>query len=90
MSNIKRGMRYHNAEDDVIKFSYDGSDSIISAIIVNESFTGIGCVYVGEPLKPGQNIFWNESEKIKTKCEIIRCEELKEEVFFIAFEIIKN
>lgn len=92
MAKIKRGLRYHNAEDDVIKFSYIEGDSeiIANALIVNESHSGIACVYVGNPLNQGSSITWLESKEIKTACEVIRCEELKDNVFFLAFEYEKK
>ena len=88
MSKVKRKMRYHNSEDDVIKISFDKGKTKKNAIIINESHTGVACVYVGDLIAVGDSVTWVESDNILTDCKTVRCEEMKEKVVFLAFEIL--
>ena len=90
-ANKRRHVRYRNEESTVIhlQFSADnGREVQVTALIVNESHSGMACVYVGsESVSRGQIIQWNETANIRTPLKTIRCKQLDEDVYLLALEI---
>lgn len=61
------------------------------ALIVNESLSGFACVYVGEgPVVKSTLLYWQETSKILTLCEVIRCNKIEENVYLMAVSIVKK
>lgn len=64
------------------------TESAVTALVVDESHTGLACVYVGEAVDADTEIFWQETKHIKTPCKVMRCENLYRGVFLLALQFV--
>lgn len=60
----------------------------VTGLLVNESYTGLSCVYVGQALEAKSKIIWQETEDISTPCKVIRCQKLDTDIFLLALRIV--
>lgn len=89
-SKERRGhLRYRDPESGTLRLSIPGggSDRRLEALMVNESRTGLACVYVGSTIEPGSELLWHETEEIRTACTVMRCERLRDGVYLLALSI---
>lgn len=91
-ANRRSHLRYRDPDSKVLNLftidEADGSKRPFIGLIVNESFTGMACVYVGEKeLNKAEELFWEETDQIHTKLQVIRCYELTEDVYYLALKI---
>ena len=91
-ANKRRHVRYRNEESTVIHLELgvkNGRQMQVTALIVNESHSGMACVYVGsEGVEKGQIIQWKETANISTPMRTIRCQQLGDDVYLLALELI--
>lgn len=89
--NRRQHIRFRDPENLVLNLIRDkksGKDGIFKAMIVNESYKGIACVFVGpQGFKKGDHIYWVETSNIQTRCTVVRCKELEESVYSLALRI---
>lgn len=86
--NRRAHLRYRDPESKVLNFTDEHGQNPFVALVINESFRGIACVYVGDgDFERGDTILWVESGNIHTPCSVIRCTELEEDVFSLALRI---
>lgn len=86
----RRGhLRYKDPESGTLRLSIQGgeSDRPFTALMLNESSTGLACVYVGSTIEPGSALLWQETEEIRTPCTVVRCERLYDGVNLLALSI---
>jgi len=60
----------------------------ITGLVVNESYKGLSCVYVGPAIEVNSEIVWQENVKISTPCKVTRCRKLDTHVFLLALQIV--
>jgi hypothetical protein len=63
------------------------TETPLAGLMVNESYTGFACVYVGRAIEVNSEILWEEAEDIRTPCKVMRCQNLCTDVFLMALEI---
>lgn len=88
--NRRKNIRFRDPDNTVVHLVVETEDSSqpLLGLIINESFKGLACVYVGvHGLKKGSIITWKEAENIETPCEVVRCKEIEESVFMLALKI---
>ena len=91
MSNPDRRahLRYRDPTNLTLRLSItDGeTETPLPGLMVNESYTGLACVYVGPAIEVNSEILWEETEGIRTPCKVMRCQNLCTDVFLMALEI---
>ena len=88
--NRRKYIRFRDPENTTVNLYYkDGNtEEPLIGLIVNESFKGMAFICVGNlDFEFGSEIFWKETDKIITECEVIRCREVEESVYSIAIRI---
>ena len=92
MSNANRRthLRYRDPCNPTLHLRVgDGKvDKPLTGLIVNESKTGLSCVYVGGPLEVNSEIVWQETLHIGTPCKVVRCRKLDTDVFLLGLQIV--
>ena len=86
----RRGhLRYKDPESGTLRLTIQDSESgrPLTALMLNESRTGLACVYVGSTIEPGSALLWHETEEIRTPCTVTRCERLHDGVYLLALSI---
>jgi hypothetical protein len=63
------------------------AETPVTGLIVNESYKGIACVYVGPATAVNSEVTWEETEGVRTLCKVMRCQNLYTNVFLLALEI---
>ncbi|KGF73275.1 hypothetical protein DO97_00820 [Neosynechococcus sphagnicola sy1] len=90
MSERRRYIRFKDEDQgDILLYVEDetGEKYYFRALIVDESFKGLACVYVGKSqYPPGSLIYWQETDNFTTICQVIRSQEIMERVYFLALE----
>lgn len=93
-SNKRAHLRYRDPDSTVIKLYRKGKHNEKDAfvgLIVNESFTGLACVYVGgSDFKKGDELYWEETDQIHTLVHVVRCYPLEEDIFYLALHIAQD
>lgn len=91
-ANRRAHLRYRDPDTQVVNLSFvdeSGESRTIKALVANESFTGMACVYVGEaPFLKGDEIKWLETPNIQTPLLVVRCFPIEEDVYYLALKII--
>jgi hypothetical protein len=82
-------LRYRDPEGGALRLLVrDGdSESTLRALMVNESYAGLACVYVGSALAVGRELLWQETELVRTSCTVVCCEPLYTDVYLLALQI---
>jgi hypothetical protein len=87
MENRRRYIRYNNEENQVVTFKK--GEQVFSALLENESHNSLSVIYIGQKeLSKGDILIWLEGEKVSTKVKVIRNQELSENVFKLALQIV--
>jgi hypothetical protein len=93
MSNVERRarLRYRDPNTPTLRFVIKEGDTEMSikALMVNESHSGLACVYIGQGIEVGKEIFWQETKHIQTPCRVMRCETLYRDVFLLAVQLVR-
>jgi len=89
VGNKRAHVRFRDPESATVKLSYSRADGeiVVTALILDESYRGMACVYVGELLQVGQMVYWLETGQIKTKCIVRRSKILDPGVCLVAIEL---
>jgi hypothetical protein len=89
--NRRAHLRYRDPESTVMDFYTNKNNpegSGFKAIVINESFTGLAVVYVGDrKIRKGSKVYWKETSTIHTACTVIRNATLEEDVYSLALKI---
>ena len=91
-ANRRAHLRYRDPETQIINLTYDdesGKNRVIKALVANESYSGMACVYVGDaPFLKGDQIKWIETKNIQTPFFVVRCFPIDEDVYYLALKIL--
>lgn len=91
-ANRRAHLRYRDPDTQVVDLAFvdeSGESRTLKALVANESFTGMACVYVGEaPFLKGDEIKWLETSNIHTPLLVVRCIPIEEDVYYLALKII--
>lgn len=81
--------RYRDPESTTVRLTVKqaGADRPLTALLVNESYSGLACVYVGAPLDVDSELIWRETPDIGTPCRVTRCESLCQDVYLLGLQI---
>lgn len=83
-------MRYNVAHNKVLELFYFHDDYMVEfyALIEDESYTGMGCIYVGGAVPENVLVYWKETPLLTTEFEVVRCKMLKARVYSLG--LIRN
>jgi hypothetical protein len=83
----RKNIRFKSdGENNSIVIRLKNESAPIHALILDESFKGISCVYVGEnAAEIGSTLYWQETATILTKCKVIRCDKIQHNVYNLTF-----
>lgn len=86
----RRGhLRYRDPNAKLVRLLIgDEPPTPVTALPLNESHTGLACVYVGPPLEVDGEVLWEETEGVRTTCRITRCKALYKDVHLLALQIV--
>jgi hypothetical protein len=82
-------LRYRDPESTALNLSIGVGEveRSITGLMVNESYGGLACVYVGAPVEINSQVVWQEAENIGTRCRVLRCQKLYTDVYLLALQI---
>ena len=87
----RRHFRYTDRDYNNVKVFYHTLNSkkiFFNALVINESYSGIACVFIGnQPFKKDQDIFWQETKKLTIQCRVARCRKIEKGVYFLGLDI---
>ncbi len=83
-------LRYRDPETTALRLLVQDGDAklAVTGLMVDESYSGLACVYVGAALEVGREIIWQETDEVATPCRVMRCENLHPRVQLLALQIL--
>lgn len=83
-------LRYRDPDSTTVRLTVEQGavERPLTALLVNESYSGLACVYVGAPLEVDSELLWRETRDISTPCRVTRCEALHTDVYLLGLQIL--
>lgn len=89
-SDRRAHLRYRDPESTTVCLLVTAGEAeeAITGLMVNESRGGLACVYVGPAIELNSQVVWQETETIRTCCNVVRCQNLYADVFLLALQFV--
>ena len=89
--NRRAHLRYRDPDSTIVRLLIQDREEEITltGLIVNESYAGLACVYVGPALEVDREVIWREAREIDTPCKVLRCKKLDGNIFLLAMRIVE-
>ena len=87
--NERRNLRFpspYSGVIDIVRVAETGEETIVPALVIDESYSGIGCVLCGPAQVPGETFWYQENEDIRSEITVSHNRELDNGIQRFGFE----